>query len=141
MREDHTTLHSMAVLELVAPDEPSVPIEVELRYDTRDPWAVTMAFHAGPSRWVEWCFARDLLADGLIAETGSGDVRIRPDAEDAESVELVISSPSGRARFEAPARELACFLDRTHDMVPPGAEGRWVSVDDALATLFLQNLN
>jgi hypothetical protein len=141
MRNDHKTLHSMAVLELVAPDEQSVPVEVGLRYDTSDPYAVTAAFHAGPSRWVEWCFARDLLADGLIAEAGSGDVRIRPVAGDIELVELVISSPAGTARFEASARELAYFLDRTYDMVLPGAEDQWVSVDDALATLFLHDLS
>jgi len=141
MRNDHTTLRSMVVLELVAADEPAVPVEVELRYDTRDPYAITAAFRTGPARWVEWCFARDLLADGLIAESGAGDVRIRPVAGDIELVELVVSSPAGMARFEASAGELAYFVDRTHDMVPPGAEGRWVSVDDALATLFTHDLS
>jgi len=140
MRNDHMTLRSMAVLDLLVPDAPSVPVEVELRYDTRDPFAVTAAFRSGPSGWVEWCFARDLLADGLIAEAGSGDVRIRPAVDDIELVMLVVSSPAGLAMFEASAQELADFLDRTYDLVLPGTENQWVSVDDALTTLMPYDL-
>ena len=137
MRNDHihTTLRSMAVMDLLAPDGPSVPIEVELRYDSRDPYAIIAAFRSGPSRWVKWCFARELLADGLLATAGIGDVRIGPTLDDGDLVDFTISSPTGLATFEAYAQDLADFLDRTYDLVPLGDEGRWVTVDDALATL------
>jgi hypothetical protein len=135
LHNDHTTLRSTVVLELLVPHAWPVQVEVELGYDTRDPYAVTAAFHAGPAGTVEWCFARDLLADGLIDDAGIGDVRIGPVADNIELVSLVVSSPAGVAMFEAYAEDLAEFLDRTYDLVLPGTESSWVSVDDALTTL------
>ncbi|GAB3878459.1 hypothetical protein GCM10029964_029140 [Kibdelosporangium lantanae] len=93
MRNDHVTLRSTAVFDLLAPRTPAVPVKVELRYDTRDPYAVVAAFRTGRAGWVEWVFARDLLADGLIAEAGDGDVRIRPAVDDPEVVVIELSSP------------------------------------------------
>jgi hypothetical protein len=140
MRNDHVTLRSTAVFELLAPHSPAVPVQVELRYDTRDPYAVIAAFRTGRTGWVEWVFARDLLADGLIAEAGEGDVRIRPSMVSPETVVIELSSPSGHAMFEASAEELADFLDSTYDVVLPGNEGMWVSLDDALAALMPHDL-
>src|SRR5207244_1080080 len=122
MRNDHVTLRTTAVFDLLAPRTPAVPVTVELRYDTRDPYAVVAAFRTGRAGWVEWVFARDLLADGLIAAAGEGDVRIRPAADDPEVVITELSSPSGHAVFEASSQELADFLDRTYDVVVPGNE-------------------
>ncbi|MBB5960455.1 hypothetical protein FHS29_007079 [Saccharothrix tamanrassetensis] len=85
-------------------------------------------------------FARDLLADGLIADAGDGDVRIRPAADDPEVVVIELSSPSGHAMFEASAQELADFLDRTYDVVVPGNEHLWVDVDEALTHLISNDL-
>src|SRR6266511_226498 len=100
MGNDHVTLRSTAVFDLLAPQTPAVPVQVELRYDTRDPYAVIAAFRTGRAGWVEWVFARDLLADGLLADAGDGDVRIRPSVEDPESVLIELNSPSGHAMFE-----------------------------------------
>ncbi|MGH3631910.1 MAG: SsgA family sporulation/cell division regulator [Sciscionella sp.] len=140
MRNDHVTLRSTAVFELLAPRSPAVPVQVELRFDTRDPYAVVAAFRTGRSGWVEWVFARDLLADGLIADAGEGDVGVRPAVDDPAVVVLALSSPSGQATFEASAEELADFLDRTYDVVLPGNEHQWVDVDDALAQLIPHDL-
>lgn len=141
MRNDHVTLRSTAVFELLAPRTPAVPVQVELRYDTRDPYAVIAAFRTGRAGWVEWVFSRDLLSDGLLAEAGDGDVRIRPATDNPEVVVVELSSPSGHAMFEAAAEELAEFLDRTYDVVLPGNEHLWVNVDDALAHLMPNDLN
>jgi hypothetical protein len=141
MRNDHVTLRSTAVFELLAPRTPAVPVQVELRYDTNDPYAVVAAFRTGRAGWVEWVFARDLLADGLIAEAGDGDVRIHPNSEDPEVVVVELSSPSGHATFEASAQELADFLDSTYDVVLPGDEPLWVNVDDALNQLISNDLS
>jgi hypothetical protein len=140
MRNDHVTLRSTAVFDLLAPRTPAVPVKVELRYDTRDPYAVVAAFRTGRAGWVEWVYARDLLADGLIAEAGDGDVRIRPAVDDPEVVVIELSSPSGHAVFEASAQELADFLDRTYDVVVPGNEHLWVDVDEALTHLISTDL-
>ena len=135
MRNDHVTLRATAVFDLLAPRCPAVPVRVELRYDTRDPYAVVAAFRTGKAGWVEWVFARDLLADGLIAAAGEGDVRIRPSSDDPEVVVVELNSPSGHAVFEASAQEFADFLDRTYDVVLPGNEHLWVDLDDALAQM------
>ncbi len=141
MRNDHVTLRSTAVFELLAPRTPAVPVQVELRYDTRDPYAVIAAFRTGRAGWVELVFSRDLLADGLIAQAGEGDVRIRPAGDNPEVVVVELSSPSGHAMFEAAAEELADVLDRTYDVVLPGNERLWVNVDEALAGLIPHDLS
>jgi hypothetical protein len=140
MRNDHVTLRATAVFDLLAPRCPAVPVRVELRYDTRDPYAVVAAFRTGKAGWVEWVFARDLLADGLIATAGEGDVRIRPSIDDPEVVVVELSSPSGHAVFEASAQEFADFLDRTYDVVLPGNEHLWVDVDEALTHMISNDL-
>jgi hypothetical protein len=140
MGKDHVTLRSTAVFDLLAPLAPAVPVQVELRYDTRDPYAVIAAFRTGRAGWVEWCFSRDLLADGLLAETGEGDVRISP-AEDPEVVIFELSSPSGHAVFETSAHRLADFLDRTYDIVVPGGEAHWMDFDGAVSHLLSNDLH
>lgn len=140
VRDDHVTLRSAAVFDLLAPNAPAVAVQVELRYDTHDPFAVVAAFRNGRAGWVEWVFSRDLLADGLLADAGDGDIRIRPAGEDPELVVLELSSPSGHAVFEASAQRLAEFLDTTYDVVLPGHETLWMNVDDALGQMIANDL-
>lgn len=137
MRRDHVTIRASAVFDLVAPTTPTVPVSVELRYDTRDPYAVLAAFRTGRVGWVEWVFARDLLADGLLAGAGEGDVHIRPDSNDPDGVEIELNSPSGHAVFWASAHEIADFLDHTYEVVGPGRESDWLDLDYALELLLL----
>ena len=99
------------------------PVPAELEYDTLDPYAVAVVLHAGPSA-VRWLFGRDLLADGLLARCGDGDVRVGPAADPALIV-VELTSPDGAAVLEAPAKEIAAFLDRTYDVVPAGSESDW----------------
>ncbi|MGH3913898.1 MAG: SsgA family sporulation/cell division regulator [Pseudonocardiaceae bacterium] len=140
MRNDHVTLRSSAVFDLLASHTPTVPVQVELRYDTRDPFAVVAAFRTGRTGWVEWVFSRDLLADGLLTEAGEGDVRIRPGSAEPEVVLVELNSPSGHAVFEASAQRLAEFLDASYDVVLPGHESLWMNVDDALGQLIANDL-
>lgn len=134
MLNDHVTIRSTAVFDLVgSTTNPPVPVQVELRYDTRDPYAVQAAFRTGRAGWVEWVFSRDLLTEGLIGSAGDGDVRIRPVADDA--VEIELSSPSGHATFRAATRDVSDFLSRTHDVIEPGGEDRWLDLEHALGML------
>lgn len=133
MLSDHVTIRSTAVFDLVGSTNPPVPVQVELRYDTRDPYAVQAAFRTGRAGWVEWVFSRDLLTEGLIAQAGDGDVRIRP--AEGEAVEIELSSPSGHATFRALARDVSDFLGRTHDVIQPGSEDDWLDIEHALGLL------
>jgi hypothetical protein len=113
------------------------PVPAELEYDTRDPYAVAVVLHAGASA-VRWLFGRDLLADGLLARCGDGDVRIGPGADPALIV-VELNSPDGAAVLEAPAKEIAAFLDRTYDVIPAGSETDWFDFDEELAKLSYQD--
>jgi len=135
MLNDHTTIRSTAVFDLVGPPNPPVPVQVEMRYDTRDPYAVQASFRTGRAGWVEWVFSRDLLTEGLLGASGAGDVRIRPSDGDAESIEIELSSPSGHATFRAASHEVSEFLARTHEIVAPGAEDDWLDLEHALGLL------
>ncbi|WP_410568305.1 SsgA family sporulation/cell division regulator [Amycolatopsis sp. cmx-4-61] len=113
------------------------PVPAELEYDTLDPYAVAVVLHAGPSA-VRWLFGRDLLADGLLGRCGDGDVRIGP-AGDPALVVVELSSPDGAAVLEAPAKEIAAFLDRTYDVVPAGSESDWFDFDEEMEKLSYQD--
>lgn len=87
-------------------------------YDPADPWAVSLTLRAR-RRWVLWRFDRELLAAGLRARAGLGDVRIEPFG-DAVLVEL--RSPDGHALLYLPGVDVARLLAASYRRVPPGGE-------------------
>ncbi|MDN5747930.1 MAG: SsgA family sporulation/cell division regulator [Pseudonocardia sp.] len=135
MRDEHTVICSPAVFELIATGAPVVPVKVDLTYQSRDPFAVQASFRTGHGTAVEWVFARDLLHDGLVAPSGTGDVRVQPMPMEPHRVQLELSSPSGYAEFTTCAQTLGDFLHRTYEAVPPGREYAWLDFDVALSEL------
>ena len=111
-----------------------------LRYDPKDPYAVTATLHVGADRQVDWVFGRDLLAAGLHQQSGSGDVMLGPveapvkGASSAE-VELILSVRDDIARLTLPAESLAAFLQASHHVVPPGTEGDHLELDATILRL------
>src|ERR1700761_4379792 len=73
-----TTVSAELGLRLVAAEQAVVPLVASLHYSGNDPYAIRMAFYVGSEDPVEWIFARDLLADGLMTPEGDGDVQIWP---------------------------------------------------------------
>lgn len=123
---------------VVPPDERKgpMPLLVLFHYDTGHPFSITLRFLARPGHWVDWVFARDLLSDALVwGSAGDGDVRFRvhPDAD--HKVQLLLSSPSGRAEFTFPHRHLSAALELTERLVPWGTELDQVDWDGELAAL------
>lgn len=135
MRDESKTIRSTAMFELIAQDAPVVPVKVELSYTSRDPYAVQASFRTGHDTTVDWVFARDLLADGLVDSAGNGDVRVQPMPEDPSRIELELTSPSGHALFTTTASSLSDFLDRTFEVVPAASEYSWLDFDAALSDL------
>jgi hypothetical protein len=123
--------------DLLTPGAPSAPIEAELRYDPDDPYAVAVGFHTGQGE-VEWMFGRELLADGLIARTGEGDIAVRPSPEDPERVLVELDAPTGFAVLSGRAEDIAEFLDLSYDVVSSGEEELWIDFDRELAKLAIQ---
>lgn len=135
MRDESQTIRSTATFDLITPDAAPVSVAVELTYTSRDPFAVQASFKTGQDTTVDWVFARDLLADGLVDSAGTGDVRVQPMSEDPGTIELELTSPSGHALFTTAAATLSDFLQATYDAVPPAAEYSWLDFDAALADL------
>ena len=137
---------------LLPPGGGAIAVEAELRYDSRDPYAVTVSFRTGAQRAaracdgvpdegdplmvVAWTFARQLLTDGIGRACGAGDVRVWPSVDRASTVLwLSLSAPSGAAQFGFPLRVVVEFLTSTYDIVPFGCERDFWDIDATLAAL------
>jgi hypothetical protein len=108
-----------------------------LQYDRRDPFAVRMAFPAPATlegTEVSWEFSRELLAEGMDAAAGVGDVRIRPFGYDRTVLEF--HAAEGIAMVHVRTAELRHFLERAQELVPSGQEHRFLDLDRRLADLF-----
>jgi hypothetical protein len=139
MMESGTTVSAELDLMLVVPQHTTVPLVASLFYSGDDPYAVRMAFHVGTDEPVEWIFARDLLATGMAAPAGEGDVKVWPSAGDGEpALNLLLSSPFGQAHFEAPMTAMTEFLRRTYDAIPLGSEGDFFDISGELDGLLWQ---
>jgi len=126
-------------LSLVVPEHGAVPLVTSLDYCADDPYAIKMAFHVGADEPVEWIFARELLSAGLEAQAGEGDVKVWPNGQDgADILNIALSSPFGEAHFEAPLSATAEFLRSTYGIIPAGAEGDFIDVDNELDDLLWQ---
>ena len=132
---DTTRLSAQALacsltVNLRSPEGLPVPVASELRYDSSNPFALTIAFHVNQSP-VLWTFARGLLGAGLTEPTGDGDVHVWPCLSDEglAIVSVELCSPHGDALVEVPTRVAAEFIDRTLALVPEGEESAHLDVD------------
>jgi hypothetical protein len=138
-----STVSAELGLRLVVPQQTIVPLVASLYYSKDDPYAIRIAFHVGLDEPVEWIFARDLLSMGIEGREGQGDVVVWP-SEPADGgapnsvLNIELSSPFGQAHFEAPAREISDFLERTYAIVPAGKETDHVDVAGELDALLRQ---
>ncbi|MET7457293.1 SsgA family sporulation/cell division regulator [Streptomyces sp. NPDC005574] len=123
-----------ARLVAAAPRMSTIP--AMLHYDRRDPYAVRMTFPAPATlEGVEvcWTFSRELLAAGLHAPQGHGDVRVRPYGYDRTVMEF--HAPEGTAVVHVMTGELRRFLRATGELVPVGLEYLQLDLDHDLAQL------
>ncbi|WP_393062741.1 SsgA family sporulation/cell division regulator [Streptomyces sp. LN549] len=107
-----------------------------LSYDRTDPFAVRMAFPAPATlegTEVSWEFSRELLAAGMDAAAGVGDVRVRPFGYDRTVLEF--HAAEGIAMVHVRTAELRRFLRRAQELVPAGDEHRFLDLDRSLTDL------
>lgn len=111
------------------------PLQVSLRYDLADPYAVKAIFHS-QSRDIVWTFARELLTTGITTPAGNGDVQVSPAWAGARQVvALGLSSQDGAATVHLPAAGVRDFLAQAHAACPAGQEQRHLDVDRAIRAL------
>ena len=130
------TVTQAVTLELIDHTGAVTPIESELHYDPRDPYAVTAVFMTGASQ-VRWTFGRDLLLEGLYEPSGDGDVHVWPclDSDGHAVVIIELCSPDGELLVQAGSRNVTGFVQAMLDSVPDGQESAFVDFDDELAQL------
>lgn len=132
----NTVVERELEIRLVLSPEHGVPVPALLSYLSDDPYAVHITFHVGSQSPVHWTFARELLVEGVFRACGQGDVRVWPAKSDGRNVVLMaLSSPDGDALLEAPSAQVSAWLERTLRLVPPGCEGAWLGLDEALDEL------
>jgi len=128
-------------LELIDPTGAATPIEAELQYDPRDPYAVTTLFMTGANQ-VRWTFGRDLLCEGLYEPSGDGDVHVWPclDSHGRAVVIIELCSPDGEALVQAKTGDLTSFVERMTKAVEPGTESALIDVDGAISLILAGDL-
>jgi hypothetical protein len=131
------TVTQPVTLELIDPAGSATPLDAELHYDPRDPYAVTTVFKTGSAQ-VRWTFGRDLLTDGLYEPAGDGDVHVWPCLDSAGHAVVIIElcSPDGEALVQAKTGDLSSFVERMNKLVAPGAETAHLDVDAAIEAIF-----
>jgi hypothetical protein len=131
------TVTQSLTLELIDQTGAVTPIDAELHYDPRDPYAVTTVFITGTTT-VRWTFGRQLLSDGLYEPSGDGDVHVWPclDSEGRAVVIIELCSPDGEALVQARTGDLSTFVERMSQLVEPGTESAHVDVDAAIDAIF-----
>ena len=123
-------------LDLIDPSGVVTPIDAELHYDPRDPYAVTTVFMTGSSP-VRWTFGRELLTDGLYEPSGDGDVHVWPclDSDGHAVVIIELCSPDGEALVQAKTGDLRVFVDRMNKAVKLGNESAHLDMDATIAAI------
>ncbi|MGW1616912.1 SsgA family sporulation/cell division regulator [Streptomyces sp. NPDC002285] len=120
---------------VVSPDT-RVFVPVRLYYKDTDPYAVQFSFDVAPDEMVRWTFARELLAQGITAPAGIGDVKITPVGPLQDRyLSIELESPDGYARLEGPAAPVKEWLAKTYVAVAAGQESKAVDIDSFLDEL------
>lgn len=109
---------------------------VTVTYWVSDPFAVELDVPDGPIS-VVWLLSRDLLADGLNAPAGIGDVEVTPATKNDAVTWVTLHDPhsAGSCNLAFKRAELERFLDESDAMVPAGTEATRINWDRELALL------
>ncbi|WP_310724452.1 SsgA family sporulation/cell division regulator [Streptomyces sp. N2A] len=133
----NTVIDHAVQVRLIATAPGPYAVPAVLHYQPADPLAVRMSFPPEISldgSAVDWAFARELLAEGLRAPAGRGDVRVRPCGPDRTVMEF--HADEGIAMVQLATVDVRRFLDRSYEAVPAGSELAHLSMDRGLAELF-----
>lgn len=124
-------------LELIDATGTATPMQADLQYEPRDPYAVTAVFMTAAGN-VRWTFGRDLLIGGIYEPIGDGDVHVWPclDSDGRSVVIIELCSPDGEALVQARTGELTAFVKRMTALVAPGAESDLMDLDSTIEAIF-----
>ncbi|MTD16397.1 SsgA family sporulation/cell division regulator [Nakamurella sp. YIM 132087] len=127
----HLSVAASTVMTMVT-DWADIPVDADLQYHSRDPFAVRMVFSMPGTPAVEWVFARDLIIAGLVGPSGHGDVQVFPGEQ---GIVLELNSPGGQAQLVAERPALVRFVQDMLSAVPLGGEDTYYDIDGEIAGL------
>ncbi|MGW0118582.1 SsgA family sporulation/cell division regulator [Streptomyces sp. NPDC003327] len=119
-------------MELLAPDV-VVPMDTTVGYNSRDPHALSFAFHLPGDEPVVWRVDREMVITGSLHPTGDGDVQVRPAPGGKLLLRLGLTGNCATIRCEQEA--LTRFVRDTFVLVPQGTEERHIDWRPLLASL------
>lgn len=124
-----TSFAERAAVKVLAPRRGA--LQVDLGYDDRDPWAVTLHFVTND---VTWTMSRDVLCVGLDGPAGLGDVHVWPMyAGITRTLVVSLDGDKGSTVVEFRHGVVRRFLAHTYGLVPSGSEQ--VDVDGCVASI------
>ncbi|SEK45604.1 SsgA family sporulation/cell division regulator [Streptacidiphilus jiangxiensis] len=121
---------------LLKAKQADLSIPCSLGFSSADPYAVRLSFPSvrdAGGRPLTWCFARELLLDGLRQFSGRGDVFVLPAREGNPFIEL--HSGRGIALLQLATGDLVGFLAACERVVPLGTESNLVDWDEVIDKL------
>ncbi|MEU7072682.1 SsgA family sporulation/cell division regulator [Streptomyces narbonensis] len=119
-------------MELLTADT-AVRIDATVGYDSRDPHALSIAFHLLGEDPVVWRVDRQMILTGSLQPIGDGDVRIRPASDGGLLLRLGPTGQHAAVRCEQEA--IGRFVRDTFALVPQGTEERHLDWGPLLASL------
>ncbi|MFF0430833.1 SsgA family sporulation/cell division regulator [Streptomyces sp. NPDC004327] len=111
----------------------AVRIGTTVGYDSRDPFALSIAFHLLDEDPVVWRVDREMILAGSLGPTGDGEVRIRPTPDGGLLLRLGPAARCAVVRCEQEA--VGLFVRETFALVPRGTEERHIDWTPLLASL------
>ncbi|MEV5009815.1 SsgA family sporulation/cell division regulator [Streptomyces sp. NPDC056159] len=131
-----TCVDHMLGMELVSPQGTRLPVPTHLLYRSQDPLVVEFLFQGLALSPVSWVISRELLARGMLAASGEGDVRVWPTGTGPEALlHILLSPPGGSAHLIAALPALTHWLYRTYQMVPAAHETEALDLESHLERL------
>ncbi|MFE9045579.1 SsgA family sporulation/cell division regulator [Streptomyces sp. NPDC012421] len=119
-------------MELLTADA-AVRVDTTVGYDSRDPHALSIAFHLLGEDAVVWRVDREMVLTGSLRPTGDGDVLLRPAPDGA--LLLSLGPAGGRAVVSCDQEALARLVRETFVLVPQGTEEHHIDWGPLLASL------
>lgn len=145
-----STVESACVAVVAALDGQPGGMALTLCYDATDPWETRIALlgpcrHAVPAEEFDtddehrivWYVGRELIASGLTATAGIGDVLVRPAIVDVDVIELELRNDHQSATLALPRADVEQYLAASYAVVPAGSERQRIDIDAHLALLLL----
>ncbi|MFC8511197.1 SsgA family sporulation/cell division regulator [Streptomyces sp. NPDC057411] len=111
----------------------AIRIDTTVGYESRDPYALSIAFHLLGEEPVVWRVDRGMILAGALGPTGDGEVRIRPTPDGGLLLQLGPVGQCAVVRCEQEA--LGRFVRDTFVLVPQGTEERHIDWAPLLASL------